>query len=398
MSPGERTPSPLEGVRVVEVGTLVAASTIGANFADFGADVVKVEHPSGDPLRRVGSTHRGVSLFWKYLARGKRCMTLDLGAAHARTALLRLVADADVVIENFRPGTMERWGLGWEDLSGVNPELIMVRLSGFGQDGPYARRPAFGTLAEAMSGFASMNGDPDGPPTLPPPGLADTMCGMVGTWATMMALYHRDVHAGGGQMVDLALYEPMLTLLGPHVLAFGLLGAIPGRSGNRSTTNAPRNSYRTQDESWVVISTSSDRTAAAALSAVGHPEICDEPWFADGQGRAAHAALIDELVGSWIAQRPLDMVLAELQASGVPVAPIYDVAQIAADPHVRARESLLALDDAELDRITLQNVPVRLTATPGRTRWAGRALGADDAQLHAEIGTDKRSRTEVKTT
>lgn len=387
----EPNPHALGGIRVIELATLLAAGTIGANLADFGAEVIKVEHPAGDPLRRVGAQAQGVSLFWKYVARNKRCVTLDLKQPKAVDSVLRLVAGADVLIENFKPGTMEKWGLGWDVLSEINARLVMVRVSGFGQTGPYASKPAFGTILEALSGFTSINGDADGPPMLPPPGLADTVCGMVGTWATMMALYHRDVHGGTGQMIDLSLFDTMLPLLGQHPLAYDQLGRIPKRSGNRSPTNAPRNAYQAADGGWLVMSTSSDRTAVRALQTVGHPEICDEDWFGTGQGRAEHAELIDGIIGAWVSERALDDALCEFDRQGVPAGPCYDIAQLAADPHVQARESLTEIADPELRKLRMQNVPARLSGTPGSISWAGRPIGADNELLASLPALQERS-------
>ncbi|HEY1178045.1 MAG TPA: CoA transferase, partial [Phytomonospora sp.] len=261
----------LDGVRVIELATLFAGPLAGATLADFGADVVKVEHPrKPDPSRGHGPSKDGVGLWWKVLGRNKRAMTLDLSTPDGRDVLLAMAAEADVIIENFRPGTLERWGLGYEELSKANPGLILTRVTGFGQFGPYSSRPGFGTLAEAMSGFAAVTGEPDGPPTLPPFGLADGIAALSTALATSMALNSR--HATGrGQVVDLAIIEPIMALLGPQITWYTQLGYKQPRTGNRSSNNAPRNTYRTADGRWLAVSTSAQSIAERVVKLVGRP-------------------------------------------------------------------------------------------------------------------------------
>ncbi|HEY8449274.1 MAG TPA: CoA transferase [Bacillota bacterium] len=376
---------PLGGLRVIDAATLFAGPMIATMLADFGADVIKVEHPKGDPVRGHGPRKDGVPLWWKVIGRNKRCITLNLSTPEGAEIFKRLAATADVVIENFRPGTMERWGLGWDVLHAINPRLVMVRVTGFGQEGPYARRPGFGTIAEAMSGFAHVTGQPDGPPTLPPLALADGICAMTGVWATMFALYHRDVRGGEGQMIDLAIYEPIMTIVGAQPTIYEQLGIIQQRVGNRSANNAPRNTYRTRDGRWVAISTSSDSIARRVMRLVGHPEVIDEPWFQTARGRVEHADELDTMVGSWIAERDLDEVLKAFEEAEAAIAPIYDASQILADPHFRYRQSLIQVPDPELGSLTMQNILARLSGTPGSIRWAGRPLGADNAEVYGEI-------------
>jgi crotonobetainyl-CoA:carnitine CoA-transferase CaiB-like acyl-CoA transferase len=390
-------PAALGNVKVLDAATLLAGPITAAILGDYGAEVIKIEHPLGDPLRRVGAAKQGVPLFWKMINRNKRCITLDLSKQAGAALLRRLAADADVLIENFRPGTMERWGLGWNVLHGDNPRLIMLRVSGFGQDGPYFRRPAFGTVAEALSGFCSINGDPDGPPMLPPTGLGDTLCGMAGAWAVAFALYHRDLSGGTGQLIDLALYEPLLATLGMHPLAYDQLGTVATRAGNRSLTNAPRNAYRTADGQWVAISTSSDRTAADLLRCVGHPEVCSEPWFRSGAQRAARSAELDAMVGSWIAERELAQVMAELTKAAIPVTPFLDVPGVMADPHIQYRAGFVTLADPELGELRMQNVIGRLSATPGRVSFPGRPVGSDnDAVFQSQLGLPAAALEELR--
>lgn len=378
---------PLEGIRVLDLATIYAGPLTAMLLGDYGADVIKIEHPRGDPLRTHGASKDGIGLWWKMLSRNKRTVTLNLSAPGARDVLLNLVRNADVLIENFRPGVMERWGVGWSDLSTANKRLIMLRTTGFGQFGPYASRPAFGTLAEAMSGFASMTGEPDGPPTLPPFGLADGIAGVMGAYAVMLALYKRD-QTERGQMIDLAILEPILMVLGPQPLYYDQLGHIPPRMGNRSTSNAPRNTYRTRDGRWVAISTSANSIADRVMRLVGHPEVIDEPWFAAGSERVKHADQLDEMVGAWIALRDRDEILTEFEAAGAAIAPIYDIADIMADPQLAALGTMITVPDDELGPVRMQGVPFRMSETPGAIRFTGRRIGQDNDRVYAEAGLD----------
>ncbi|MFE6100227.1 CaiB/BaiF CoA transferase family protein [Streptomyces laurentii] len=385
MSTPAPTP-PLSGLRVLDLATLFAGPLAATLLGDFGADVVKIEHPrKPDPSRGHGPAKDGVGLWWKVLGRNKRTMTLDLSTPGGRDTLLRLAAGADVIVENFRPGTLERWGLGWEELSAVNPRLVLARVTGFGQFGPYSHRPGFGTLAEAMSGFAALTGEPDGPPALPPFGLADSVAALATAYAVTTALAAR-TRTGRGQVVDLALIEPMLSVIGPHPLWYDQLGYVQPRTGNRSRNNAPRNTYRTVDGSWVAVSTSAQSIAERVLRLVGRPELTDEPWFADGTGRAAHADILDEAVGSWIARRTRDEVLAAFEKAEAAIAPVYDVRDVLDDPQYRALGTVTEVPDPELGPIRMQNVLFRLSDTPGSIRWAGRPHGADTTDLLTELG------------
>jgi formyl-CoA transferase len=296
-----------------------------------------------------------------------------------------MVADADVVIENFRPGTLERWGLGYDTLSEINPRLVLARITGFGQTGPYAQRPGFGTLAEAMSGFAAITGQPDGPPTLPPFGLADGISALTAAFGIMTALHARE-RTGRGQVLDLAIIEPMITLLGPQAIAYDQLGELQPRTGNRSVNNAPRNIYRTKDGSWVAVSTSAQSIAERVMRLVGHPEYVDEPWFASGAERARHADELDEAVGSWIAERTRSEVVAAFEEAQAAVAPIYDMRDIFEDPQFQALQTITTVEDEELGTIRFQNVPFRLSDTPGAVRWPGPRKGRDTAEILGRYG------------
>jgi formyl-CoA transferase len=386
----------LAGLKVIDAATLFAGPLAATMLGDFGAEVIKVEHPAkGDPVRYHGASKDGVGLWGKVIGRNKRGITLYLGAPEGQEIFRRLVADADVVIENFRPGTLERWGLGYEELSRINPGLVLVRVTGFGQFGPYAGRPGFGTLAEAMSGFAAITGEPDGPPTLPPFGLADGIAALTAAFATMTALHARS-STGRGQVVDLAIIEPILTLLGAQPTTYDALGQLQQRTGNRSANNAPRNTYRTRDGSWVAVSTSAQSIAERVMRLVGHPEFIDEPWFASGALRAEHADELDAAVGAWIAERDRDEVVAAFEEAQAAVAPIYDVRDVLADPQFAALGSLVRVPDPELGSVLMQNVLFRLSETPGRIERAGPRLGEHTDEVLAGLGYGPEELAELR--
>ncbi|QJT01081.1 CoA transferase [Streptomyces asoensis] len=388
--------TPLHGVRVLDLATLFAGPLAATMLGDFGAEVIKVEHPTQpDPSRGHGPSKDGVGLWWKLLGRNKRTITLNLSRPGGRATLLRLAATADVIIENFRPGTLEKWDLGWDALSAANPRLVLTRVTAFGQFGPYAHRPGFGTLAEAMSGFAAITGEPDASPTLPPFGLADSIAGLATAYAVMTALAARD-RTGEGQVVDMAIIEPILTVLGPQPLWYDQLGYVQARTGNRSANNAPRNTYRTADGNWVAVSTSAQSIAERVMHLVGRPDLIDEPWFATGADRAAHADLLDEVVGSWIAARSRTDVLAAFEKAEAAIAPIQDVRDVMADPQYQALDTITAVEDPELGRIRMQNVLFRLSSTPGAIRWTGRPHGADTEEVLTELGLTTAELTSLR--
>ncbi len=371
-------------MRVLDAATLFAGPLAATILADFGAEVIKIEHPKGDPVRYHGHQKDGVPLWWKLIGRNKKAVTLNLSKEEGQGILRRMVKKADVLIEGFRPGTLERWNLSPEALHTINPGLVLVRVTGFGQFGPYSGRPGFGTLAEAMSGFAAITGEPDGPPTLPPFGLADGIAALATASAIMFALEGRR-KTGRGQVVDMAIIEPILTILGPQPTWFDQLGLLQERRGNRSVNNAPRNTYRTLDGRWVAISTSSQNVAERVMRLVGHPEVIEEPWFASGAERAKHAEELDAMVGGWIAERDLEEVNDAFEKAQAAVAPIYDVRDIFADPQYQALDTLTRVEDDELGTVRMQNVLFRLSETPGSIRWAGRRLGADNAEVLGDL-------------
>lgn len=378
--------SALAGLRVVDASTLFAGPMAAMHLGDMGAEVIKVEHPNRpDPARGHGPSKDGQNLWWKTLGRNKRTVAIDLHTDGGRDAFLRLARTADVVIENFRPGTLERWGLDYAALSAENPGLVLARVTGFGQIGPYRRRPGFGTLAEAMSGFASSTGEPDGPPTLPPFGLADGIASLATAYAIMVALHARD-RDGKGQEVDVAIIEPILAMLGPQITRWDQLGTVQPRTGNRSVNNAPRNAYRTADGSWVAVSTSAQSIAERVVTLVGRPELADEPWFATGAARAEHADLLDDAVGSWIAQRSRDEVIAAFEAADAAVAPIYDPSDIVSDPQFNALGTIHRIHDADLGEMAMQGPLFRLSRDDATITFTGRAHGADTDAVLVELG------------
>ena len=379
---------PLEGVRVIDIGTLFAGPWIATYMADFGADVIKIEHPRGDSLRNFASQKDGVSLWWKLASRNKKSITCNISSPEGQEVLRKLCENADVLVENFRPGTMERWGFSWESLHALNPKLILARTSGFGQKGPYAKRPGFGTLAEAMSGFAHITGFPDGPPTLPPFALADGISALCGTYAVMMALYHRDVHDAPGQEIDIAIYEPITMVLGPQPLEYDQLGYVQMRTGNAIPFAAPRNAYRCKDERYVVISASAENIFKRVMRAVGREDLGDDPRMVTQAGRVENMAELDGAIQAWIGEHTLEETIAHFEKHECALGPIYDVAQFMADPQVQARETITTVEDEELGPIKMQNVIPRLNGSPGTIRWAGPPMGKHTDEVLEGIGYD----------
>jgi crotonobetainyl-CoA:carnitine CoA-transferase CaiB-like acyl-CoA transferase len=378
----------LEGLRVLDVSTILAGPLCCQILGDHGADVIKVEHPrAGDSMRGHGPSKDGVPLWWSEISRNKRTVALDLKSPSGAEAMRRLVATADVLVENFRPGTLEKWGLGPDELMATNPGLVVARITGWGQTGPYAGRAGFGTLAEAMSGFAAATGEADGPPTLPAFGLADSICGIAASSAILMALRHRDA-TGEGQVCDLSILEPIMTSVGPAPTIYQQLGVVEPRHGNRSTSNAPRNTYRTADDKWVAISTSAQSIAERVMRLVGHPEVIDEPWFASGHGRVQHVDLLDGYVGDWIAERSRDEVIEAFTEAGAAVAGVYDARDLTEDEHIRETQMLTEVDDDDLGPVLQHNVMWRMSRSPGRIRFTGRGIGQDTDEVLRELGYD----------
>ena len=374
-------PQALAGLRVVDCSTVLAGPGCARYLADFGADVIKVERPeTGDTTRSMGwrDPRDGITLFWKLLGRGKRTIVLDLKGDDDRATMLALLDGADVLVENFRPGTLERLGLGPEVLLARNPDLVITRVTGFGQDGPYASRPGFATLAEAMSGLAAINGEPEGAPLLPPIALADEVTGIVAAFATMVAL-----HSGVGQVVDVSLLESLFQLMGPLPSLYAVSGELQPRMGAQLPYTVPRNTYRCSDGTWVAVSTSAESVARRVLDLIGHGE--DERLWSF-EGRVEHRVELDRWVADWIGERTSDEVIAAFEEAHAACAPVYDMADLAVDPHIAARETIV-----EVDGTPMQGLIAKLSATPGHIRWAGRPLGADQAEVLAELDRDEDS-------
>ncbi|AKS31139.1 CaiB/BaiF CoA transferase family protein [Mycolicibacterium goodii] len=373
-------PPPLHGVRVVDAATIYAGPMIATLLGDFGADVVKVEHPKGDGLRQWEWRKDGESLWWALVGRNKRDISLSLSDPRGADVMRRLLAETDVFIENFRPGTLEKWGLDPEDLIAANPKLVVVRVSGFGQTGPYRSRPGFGTIAEAMSGFADTNGAADGPPVLPQWPLADGVAALAGAFATMIALRHAE-STGQGQVVDLSIYEPLFWILGAQTSAYDQLGTLPTRQGSRTGFNVPRECYRTRDGRWVALSGATTATAQRIMRAVGRPDLADAEWFSDISGRIAHREEIDEAIATWVGERDNADVLAMFESVGATAGPVYSAADIVADPHFAERGSIVSVDHPTLGSLRMQGLIARLSRTPGQIRHPGPALGEHNDEI-----------------
>ena len=356
-------------------------------MADFGAEVVKVERPgTGDPLRNWGPFANGVSLWWKVHSRNKKSITLNLGTPEGQDLLKRLVVEADVLIEGFRPGAMEKWGLGPDDLLAVNPKLVMLRYSGFGQTGPYKDRPGFGTIAECMSGYIGMTGFPDTPPNLPPIPLADEIAGVFGAMAGMMALYHRDASGNPdtkGQVVDVSLFEPLFRLCIPHITMFDMLGINRERVGNDFPDAAPRNLYKTGDDRWLGLSATSQSTFESLAKAMGMPDLIDRPEFKDNAARLDNREILNDELQGWLGQRDLQETMDQLIPSGGVVGPVYDAPQIMTDPHYLAREDIIDIDDPELGKTKMLGVVPKFSETPGSVQHAGPTVGEHNQHIYS---------------
>ncbi|WP_051737985.1 CaiB/BaiF CoA transferase family protein [Pseudonocardia halophobica] len=380
---------PLVGLRVIELGSIVAGPFAARLLADYGADVVKIESPERpDPLRDWGqAAYRGHRLWWTSHARNKRCITLDLRSERGRELLLRMVESADVVIENFRPGTLERWNLGWEELSARNPRVILARVSGYGQTGPYAHKPGYASVAEALSGLRSINGYPGQAPPRQAVSLGDSLAGMFAAQGVLAALHHRH-RTGEGQVVDVALTESCFALLESTVAEYDRLGRVRQPGGTRLDGIAPSNVYRTGDGRWLVVAANQDTVFRRLAIAMGTPELADDPRYATHVARGEHQDELDELVGKWVSERPAAEVAAILDAAGVVCGPISTAAELVTDPQLRARGMLVPHHDERVDDDVLGPgvVPV-FSATPGRIRWAGPPRpGHHNDEVYGELG------------
>ncbi len=358
---------------------------IATIMGDFGADVIKVEHPKGDNLRSLGWNKNGVSLWWVVAGRNKRAVTLSLSKPDGQELMKRVLADADVFIEGFRPGTLERWNLAPEELHELNPGLVIVRTSGFGQTGPYAQLPGFGTLAESISGYAYINGWPDGPPTLPPFALADGVAALTGTFAVMFALRARDQAGHGkGQVIDLAIYEPLFALLGPQATVFDQLGIVQERTGNAVPFVAPRNAYQAKDGRWLGLSASAQSISERVMKIIGREDLAEEPWFSDHSGRVEHADELDTLIQEWVGQHTTEEVLAAFAEHEAAIAPVNSIEDIMRDPQFAARETITSVEHPRLGEVKMQTVIPTLTGTPGAIRRAAPEIGEHNHEVYVD--------------
>jgi len=378
---------PLRGLKVLDISTMIAAPWAATYMGDFGADVIKVEHPvTGDNIRKFGAAKDGKGVYWKSLNRNKKCITLELKKPEGKELFLKLVTWADVLIENFRPGTMEKWGLGWEVLKAANPGLIWLRVSAFGQEGPYAARGGFGTVAEGMSGYAAINGYPDGPPTLPPIALADGVCSAFAAYAIMVAVYERDVLGSKqGQVIDISLYEPLMRLMEVSLMEYSTLGLTTQRMGNRIASSAPRNSYKTKEGKWICLSGSAQPIAENIFKAIGRPDLINDYRFCNNFSRIKNVDELDAIIGEWIGRHSLDEVIERFMEAGAVIGPIYEVDQIFADEHFKYRESLVQIPDKDFGTITMPNVFAKLSRTPGKIQFSGEDKGAHNQEVYCDL-------------
>jgi len=377
---------PLNGMRILDLSRLVAGNQLTQFLGDFGAEVIKVEPPAGDTLRDWKTN--GVAINWKLYSRNKKSLGLELRKPEAREILLKLLPSADVFIESFRPGTLEKMGLAPQTLLERNPRLVIVRISGWGQDGPYNRRPGFGTLVEGMSGFAALNGFADREPVLPPMYMADSYAGLYGAGAVMVALREIEMNGGQGQVIDLSLLDPQFAVLGPQAANYRLTGKVKPRTGSRSTNSGPRNVYRCKDGLYVGLSASTQKMAERVFRSIGHPEFVDDPKFKTNAARVQNAEELDAIIGAFVAQRTQAENVAFFEQAEVTIGPIYDISQIVGDPHVLERELIADYPDAEMGDYPMHHVVPRLSGTPGSIRTPAPALGQHNRELLREVGVD----------
>jgi len=378
---------PLNGIRILDLSRLVAGNTLTGLLADFGAEVIKVEPDAGDTLRAWRT--KGVQVNWKLYARNKKSLALELRTTEAKELLLKLVESAQVFVESFRPDTLEKMGLAPKELLARNPKLVVVRISGWGQAGPYRRRPGFGTLVEGISGFASFNGFPDREPVLPPMYMADSYAGLYGAAAVMIALREVEVNGGKGQVIDLPLLDPLFQVLGPQAASYRLTGQVKPRTGSRSTNSGPRNAYRTKDGHYVCLSASTQKMAERVFASIGRPDLIDNPRYRTNAERVQHAEELDEIIGAFIAEKTQAENVAFFEEQEVTIGPIYDITQILEDPHFIDREVIADYPDADMGEFPMHHVVPRLDGTPGSIRTPAPALGEHNREVLAGVGIDE---------
>jgi len=394
---GEERKGPLQGIKIIELGTLIAGPFCARLMAEFGAEVIKIEPPEGgDPLRKWRKLHQGTSLWWYVQARNKKSVTLNLRMPEAQEIVRRLVKDADVVVENFRPGAMEKWGLGWDALSAINPGLIMVRLSGYGQTGPYRDRPGFGAIGESMGGLRYVTGYPDRPPVRVGVSIGDSIAALHGVIGALMALHHRNQNGGRGQYIDVALYEAVFNMMESVLPEYGMYGFIRERSGASLPGIVPSNTYITRDNKYVVIGANADAIFKRMMRAIGRGDLADDPALAHNDGRVARTEEIESVISDWVAQHDLDHVLDTLDKAEVPSGKIYDIADIVADAHYYAREMIQEYPLEDGTPLKVPGVVPRLSETPGATKWLGPRLGEHTAEILTALGYSPEQQEDLK--
>jgi crotonobetainyl-CoA:carnitine CoA-transferase CaiB-like acyl-CoA transferase len=382
---------PLTGLRVIDVGMVFAGPLVATNLSDLGAEVIKVEHPKGDEVRNIGRFKDGEGLWWRVASRNKSVIAADISKLEGAEIVRRLARTADVLIENFRPGKLASWGLDYASLSAANPGLVMLHISGYGQSGPYRDRPGMGTLAEAFSGFAMVTGEPGGPPTLPQFPFADPVAAMVGAYSVLAALWARERNGGLGDEIDVNLYEPLLSLMGPMIIDYDQLGHIARRRGNRSTWSVPRNAYKTKDDKWIAVSSAANSIAIRMFRAIGRDDMADDPTLQTNPLRVKRLEECDGAIAKWIGEHTQEEALQRFHEFEVVAGPICDVEQLTNDPQVKARETIVEVPDPVLGNVRVQNVVPRFARRQGRIRWLGKnKIGADTHQVLTELGYSAR--------
>jgi crotonobetainyl-CoA:carnitine CoA-transferase CaiB-like acyl-CoA transferase len=385
----DRKSMPLAGIKVLELGSLVAGPYASALLAQFGAEVIKIEQPGeGDPLRKWRKVHQGTSLWWYSQSRNKKSVTLDLKSDTGREIIHRLVRGCDIVIENFRPGTLERWGIGWDTLSATNPNLIMVRVSGYGQTGPYRERPGFAAIAECMGGLRYVSGFPDRPPVRVGVSLGDTLAGLYGTLGALMALHHLKVNGGKGQLIDVALYESVFAVMESLVPEYQMFGHVRERTGSALPGITPSNTYLSADGQYVAIAGNGDGIFKRLMQAIGRDDLASDPELANNEGRTRHSARLDAAISEWTEAHPLADILQALNQAAVPAGRVYTAADIVADPHYEERQMIEHHMLPDGQPIDVPGIVPKLSATPGRTEWLGPPLGAHTAEVLGSVGID----------
>lgn len=389
---------PLKGVRIIDAGNMVAAPFATVLLADFGAEVIKIEHPKyGDGQRKLEPIMDGIPLWWKSVARNKRCITLDLGKPEGADIFKRLVKGTDVVVENYRPGTFEKWGIGYEAIRAIDPRIIMLRISGFGQTGPYKNRAGFGRVAEAMSGLTNLIGEPDGPPMSPGYPLGDLIAGIFGSLSVMMALYHRDLRGGEGQVIDLALYEAVFRFLDFDPIQYDQMKIVHMRTGNRVAYVAPSSMFKTKDGKYLTLAASTQSVWLRLAEAIGRQDMTTDPKFIDNSARVENSVECNGIVGAWIAQHTRDEVIEHFDKHGVAYSAVFDMEDAFRDLQYRAREAMVRVPDPDLGEAIVQNVVPKFSATPGSVDFLGRKLGEDNEEiLCGELGLSKEKLKELK--